>query len=41
MKKMSALAIIAAALVLGACATIKGAKEDAKSIGDTLSNAVN
>jgi predicted small secreted protein len=39
LKRIATLVTIAGCLVVAACNTIHGAKEDAKSIGDTLSNA--
>ena len=39
MKRIALLAICAGCLAVAACNTISGAKEDAKSIGDTFSNA--
>jgi predicted small secreted protein len=39
LRRIATLAMVAGCLVMAACATIEGAKEDAKSIGDTFSNA--
>jgi predicted small secreted protein len=40
MKRIATLAMVAGCLVVVACNTVHGAGRDAKSVGDTVSNAV-
>jgi predicted small secreted protein len=37
-KRVATLAIMATCLLIAACNTIRGLKEDGKSVGDTFSN---
>ncbi|WP_442679650.1 entericidin A/B family lipoprotein [Sphingomonas sp. ASY06-1R] len=38
LKRLATIAICAGCLIVAACNTIDGAKQDAKSVGDTFSN---
>jgi predicted small secreted protein len=38
LRRLATIAICASCLVVAACNTIDGAKQDAKSVGDTFSN---